>query len=242
MASRKLRCEVCLALTNPFFIREQQLSLPSCLFVKRRLDLTSALSIISPIFRNQFSSSGLVTDYRDWQIPLGRRFRSLKVWFVLRTYGVAGLRSHIRKGIKLGETFHSLVRLRPDLFRVLTPPAFALTVLTVKSTDVLCRPRIDEVSMPGMSEDLIRGEKKEQDQENEITREVYEKINAGGQVYLTSTVVKGTYAIRVVSANELADEEHVQKAFEVLATTAEKVQKESWEQRAKVVNGVGRGS
>ncbi|MCJ1263011.1 hypothetical protein MMC22_002881 [Lobaria immixta] len=198
----------------------------SCLFVKCRLHLTSALSIISPIFRNQFSSSGLVTDYRDWQIPLGRRFRSLKVWFVLRTYGVAGLKSHIRKGIKLGETFHSLVRSRHDLFRVLTPPAFALTVLTVKSTDDLYRPHVDEVLIPGMSVGLIKGGRKEQDQENEITREVYEKINAGGQIHLSSTVVKGAYAIRVVSANELADEKHIQKAFEVLVVIAEKAQEE----------------
>lgn len=70
--------------------------------------------------------------------------------------------------------------------------------------------------MPEMSGGLVNGERKEQEQENDITRKVYENINAGGHVYLTSTVVKGAYAIRVVSANELADEEHIQKAFEVL--------------------------
>lgn len=161
---------------------------------------------------------------------------------MLRTYGVAGLRSHIRKGIKLGETFHFLVRSRQDLFRVLTPPAFALTVLTVKSTNNDGdRPQMDEVPMPGMSASLIKGEGKEQDQENEITREVFEKINAGGQVYLTSTIIKGVYAIRVVSANELADEEHVQKAFEVLVATTEIVQEERRAQRGQIVNDVGRG-
>lgn len=211
----------------------------SCLFVKCRLDLTSALSIIAPIFRNQFSSSGLVTDYRDWQIPLGRRFRSLKVWFVLRTYGIAGLRSHIRKGIKLGETFHSLVRSRQDLFRVVTPPAFALTVLSVKLTGELYLSHVDEGLEPGTSGGLIKEEWKTQNQENEITREVYETIATEGQVSLTSTVVKGAYAIRVVSANELADEEHIQKAFEMLVRTAEKVQEQIRKQRVKRVNDVG---
>lgn len=160
---------------------------------------------------------------------------------MLRTYGVAGLRSHVRKGIKLGETFHSLVRSRQDLFRVLTPPAFALTVLTVKSTNDRDRPQKDEVPMPEMSGSLIKGEGKEQDQENEITREVFEKINAGGQFYLTSTILKGVYAIRVVSANELADEEHIQTAFEVLVATTEIAQEERRAQRGKAVNDVGRG-
>jgi aromatic-L-amino-acid decarboxylase len=63
----------------------------SCLFVRKRKDLIDSLSIMPSYLRNEFSESGLVTDYRDWQIPLGRRFRSLKIWFVLRTYGVKGL-------------------------------------------------------------------------------------------------------------------------------------------------------
>jgi aromatic-L-amino-acid decarboxylase len=77
----------------------------SCLYVKKRKDLIDALSILPSYLRNEFSESGLVTDYRDWQIPLGRRFRSLKIWFVLRTYGINGLQAHIRKHVKLGELY-----------------------------------------------------------------------------------------------------------------------------------------
>ena len=124
---------------------------------------------------------------------------------------------------------------------MLTPPAFALTVLTVKSTNDRDRPQFDEVPVPEMSGGLIKGEGNEQDQENEITKEVFEKINAEGQVYLTSTVVKGVYAIRVVSANELADEEHIKRAFEVLVATTEIVQEERQAQRGQAVNDVGRG-
>lgn len=171
----------------------------SCLFVRRRKDLIDALSISPSYLRNEFSESGLVTDYRDWQIPLGRRFRSLKIWFVLRTYGVTGLQQHIRKHIKLGETFARLLDTRKDLFEVMTGPSFALTVLTV---------------IP-----VIAGKA----EQNKITSDVYELVNKRGEIYLTHTVVKGVYGIRVVSANPLADESNIQKAFEILIETTEEV-------------------
>nr|ALU57420.1 aromatic-L-amino-acid decarboxylase isoform 34 [Homo sapiens] len=55
----------------------------------------------------------LITDYRHWQIPLGRRFRSLKMWFVFRMYGVKGLQAYIRKHVQLSHEFESLVRQDP---------------------------------------------------------------------------------------------------------------------------------
>lgn len=64
-------------------------------------------------------------------MALGRRFRALKIWFVMRVYGTEGLKSHIRGHVKLGEIFHSLVASRPDLFKVLSTPAFALTVFNI---------------------------------------------------------------------------------------------------------------
>ncbi len=95
----------------------------SCLFVRKRRDLIDSLSIMPSYLRNEYSESGLVTDYRDWQIPLGRRFRSLKIWFVLRTYGVNGLQAHIRNTVKLGETFAGLLATRKDLFKIMTGPS-----------------------------------------------------------------------------------------------------------------------
>jgi aromatic-L-amino-acid decarboxylase len=207
------------------------LTLCSCLYVKRRTHLTSALSITPSYLRNDFTDSGLVTDYRDWQIPLGRRFRSLKIWFVLRTYGVSGLKAHIRKHIQLGEMFHGLVKTRPDLFRVFTPPAFALTVLTVVSHETgldvvgkaFTEPRIsDGVAINGV---LPQAGNQVGDHANEITKRVYEAINAAGEIFLTSSVVKGVYTIRVVSANPKADEHHLRKAFRILVETTEEKRK-----------------
>ncbi|KAK7223393.1 hypothetical protein V2G26_011396 [Clonostachys chloroleuca] len=82
----------------------------SVTFVQKRKHYIDAFSMTPPYLRNNYSESGLVTDYRDWQIPLGRRFRSLKVWFVIRTFGVKGLQEHVRKGIRHGDLFTHLVQ------------------------------------------------------------------------------------------------------------------------------------
>ena len=67
-----------------------------CFYVADRKALIQTLSVLPEYLRNQATESGAVIDYRDWQIPLGRRFRSLKLWFVLRHYGLEGLEFHIR--------------------------------------------------------------------------------------------------------------------------------------------------
>ena len=65
-------------------------------YVADRAHLVQTLSVLPEYLRNAASESGSVIDYRDWQIPLGRRFRALKLWFVIRSYGLAGLRDHVR--------------------------------------------------------------------------------------------------------------------------------------------------
>jgi aromatic-L-amino-acid decarboxylase len=71
----------------------------STLWVRNRAALTEALSIVPEYLRTARSEAGEVVDFRDWQVPLGRRFRALKLFFVMRHYGLAGLRDHIRTGI-----------------------------------------------------------------------------------------------------------------------------------------------
>ncbi len=246
MAFDEFRCQVRFRLLdNP--LRNPLLTFRphSCLYIKRRRSLTDALSITPSYLRNEFSDSGLVTDYRDWQIPLGRRFRSLKIWFVLRTYGVSGLKAHIRNHIRLGKLFHSWVLGRPDLFRIVAPPAFALTVLTVVppvggklETDA------GGPSSPGVSDGLAKDVvPKANDQAlvkaNGITKEVYELINSRGDIFLTSAVVNGVYAVRVVSASPKADEMHLRKAFDILVATAEEVLSRSGPENGVMTNGVG---
>jgi aromatic-L-amino-acid decarboxylase len=76
-----------------------------CFFVADRTRLIAALTILPEYLRNQASESGAVIDYRDWQVPLGRRFRALKLWFVIRSFGVEGLQARIRQHVTLARKF-----------------------------------------------------------------------------------------------------------------------------------------
>ena len=76
-----------------------------CFYVADRAALIQALSVLPEYLRNQATESGAVIDYRDWQIPLGRRFRSLKLWFVIRHYGIEGLQFHIRRHVEWAQQF-----------------------------------------------------------------------------------------------------------------------------------------
>ncbi|BAY93258.1 MULTISPECIES: pyridoxal-dependent decarboxylase [unclassified Tolypothrix] len=94
----------------------------TCFYVKNRTKLIQALSIMPEYLKNQASMSGKVIDYRDWQIPLGRRFRSLKLWFVIRHYGIEGLQHYIRKHIALAQEFAEWVKSHPHFDLVVNPP------------------------------------------------------------------------------------------------------------------------
>lgn len=87
-------------------------------FVADRQALVAALAILPEYLRNSASDQGAVIDYRDWQVPLGRRFRALKLWFVLRWYGAAGLRDHLRRHMAWAREFASWVDADPDFERV----------------------------------------------------------------------------------------------------------------------------
>ncbi|UCF42209.1 MAG: aspartate aminotransferase family protein [Gemmatimonadota bacterium] len=78
-------------------------------YVADRAALLDALSILPEYLRTKASESGAVIDYRDWHVPLGRRFRALKLWFVIRHYGVAGLQLHVREHVKLAQEFAAWV-------------------------------------------------------------------------------------------------------------------------------------
>lgn len=173
----------------------------SCVFVADRRWLEEAMSSELNVYRNVYSDGGLVTDYRNWQIPLGRRFRALKIWFVLRNYGVKGLQSYIRDGVKRGEMFAGLVKGREDLFEIVTGPVFALTVFRMVG-----------------GQDVERA--------NARTKKLYEAVNATGRIWVTSTVLEGKFAIRVMTANRQTEDGHVRAAWELIESTAERIIKE----------------
>lgn len=96
-------------------------------YVADRRPLLDAMSILPPYLRNEATLSGEVIDYRDWHVPLGRRFRSLKLWFVLRHYGAEGIRSVIREHVRLADSFASRIE-GDSRFEMVAPHPFALVV------------------------------------------------------------------------------------------------------------------
>jgi len=85
-----------------------------CFYVADRAALIKTLSVLPEYLRNKATESGAVIDYRDWHIPLGRRFRALKLWFVIRYYGVEGLRHHVRLHVELAQEFARRVQKSRD--------------------------------------------------------------------------------------------------------------------------------
>jgi len=97
----------------------------SVFWVADRAPLLRTMSILPPYLQNAASASGDVIDYRDWHVPLGRRFRALKLWWVLRSYGARGIRHHIREHVRLAQRFGERVDDHPSLVRT-APVSFGL--------------------------------------------------------------------------------------------------------------------
>ncbi len=106
----------------------------NCFYVADREALINTLSILPEYLRNQATESGVVFDYRDWHIPLGRRFRSLKLWFVIRYYGVEGLRYHVRRHVELAQQFAGWVR-QDSRFEVAAPVPLNLVCFRHRAGD-----------------------------------------------------------------------------------------------------------
>ena len=119
-----------------------------CFFVADRRSLTNALSILPEYLRNPATESGEVIDYRDWQVPLGRRFRALKLWFVIRHYGVEGLRAHIRRHVELAKEFSSWVEADPD-FELVAPVRLGLVCFLHRGGDEVNERIVESVNSSG---------------------------------------------------------------------------------------------
>ena len=158
-------------------------------WVADRAALTGALAILPEYLRNAATDAGAVVDYRDWQIELGRRFRALKLWFVLRWYGAEGLRAHIRSGVALAQELAGWAD-ADDRFDVVVPHPLSLVCL---------RPRWAE----GVDADVA-------------TMTLLERLNDGGEVFLTHTTVRGQVVLRVAIGAPTTTRAHVERAWALL--------------------------
>jgi aromatic-L-amino-acid decarboxylase len=107
-----------------------------CLYVRDRQALIRTFSIDPEYLKNPATAAGNVIDYRDWQVPLGRRFRALKLWFVIRHYGAEGLRQHIRHHVEIARQLAEWVEADPD-FELAAPRHFSLVCFRHRGGDAL---------------------------------------------------------------------------------------------------------
>ncbi|CAD6225888.1 unnamed protein product [Miscanthus lutarioriparius] len=143
------------------------------------------------------SEENSVFDFKDWQIPLGRCFRSLKLWMVLRLYGVDNLQSHIRKHIELAKHFEQLV-ISDSRFEVVTPRTFSLVCLRL---------------VPLASD---------QDNGRKLNYDLMDAANSSGKIFISHTILSGKFVLRFAVGAPLTEEQHINAAWKILQDLATK--------------------
>jgi len=162
-------------------------------FVKDASSLIKTFEILPEYLKTR--TRGIVNDYRDWGVPLGRRFRALKLWSVIRTYGVEGLRNTVRNHIAIAAELAAKISKEAD-FEILAPVIIS----------VVCFRYIPK----GFNEEQI----------NSINETLNHQLNDSGKIYLSHTVLNGKYTLRMVTAQTNVTSEHVEKAWNIIKETA----------------------
>ncbi len=119
-----------------------------CFWVADRKHLIKTFTILPEYLKNKATEEGAVFDYRDWHVQLGRRFRSLKLWFVIRHYGVEGLQYHVRKHISLAQKFAEWIR-QSDDFELVTEPPLNMVCFRHKAGDAFNKKLMDRINESG---------------------------------------------------------------------------------------------
>jgi aromatic-L-amino-acid decarboxylase len=122
----------------------------SAFYVADRAELIETLTIAPEYLKNQATASGAVFDYRDWQVSLGRRFRALKLWFVIRSFGVGGIRHHVRAGIDLAQELAGWVASDPD-FDLAAPHPFGLVCFRHRGGDRVNQEIVERINASGQA-------------------------------------------------------------------------------------------
>jgi aromatic-L-amino-acid decarboxylase len=184
-----------------------------CFWVADRAALIDALSITPEYLRNTASESGEVTDYRDWQIPLGRRFRALKLWLVIRHYGVEGLRAHIREHVRIAALFEGWVREDPR-FEVASPRNLSLVCFRLRDGTQ------GDTTVAALSDGRARADAR--------NRALLDRLNASGKIFLTHTVLPSSdghdrVVLRMAIGATHTEERHVRAAWDLIRAMAAQV-------------------
>jgi len=166
----------------------------SAYFVKDSESLVNTFKLVPEYLRSQIREH--VNDYSNWGIQLGRRFRALKLWFVIRSYGLNGLQEKVRHNVALAAGLKSWIEKQAN-FELLAPVEFGLVCFRF-------HPRgIDDINtLNALNEQLLLA------------------VNATGQVYITHTKLDGKYTLRMVTSQTNIERSHVEHAWNLIVNTA----------------------
>ena len=141
----------------------------------------------------------MVNDYRDWGIALGRRFRALKLWFVIRNFGVQGIQERVRLHITFARKLADEIRKQPD-FELLNEPQLNTVCFRFRPTRIT------------------------QDQElDALNEKLLSALNASGKLFLSHTRLNGKYTLRMVTSQTYVKEKHVMMAWDLIRRTASEI-------------------
>jgi aromatic-L-amino-acid/L-tryptophan decarboxylase len=169
----------------------------SAYFVRDAASLIKTFEILPEYLKTR--TRGKVNDYRDWGVPLGRRFRALKLWSVIRSYGIEGLRIKLRYHIEIAARLSGMITGEAD-FEILAPVTICVVCFRY-------RPH-------GYNEEKI----------NSLNERLNHQLNDSGKLYLSHTVLDGKYTLRMVTAQTNVTLEHVEKAWSRIKETARSLQ------------------
>jgi aromatic-L-amino-acid decarboxylase len=166
----------------------------SAYFVKDEKALVKTLTILPEYLKTQ--EDRRVKNYRNWGIQLGRRFRALKLWFVIRTYGTRGLQQKVRKHITMARDLASLIEATPD-FELLAP---------VPLQTVCFRYRPEHLT----DEEIL----------NRLNARLLDDLNNTGKIYISHTILNGAYTLRMVTGQTQLEQRHVDNAWNLIQDRA----------------------
>lgn len=164
----------------------------SAYFVKDKQALLNTFEILPEYLKTKVDVS--VNNYRDWGIPLGRRFRALKLWFVIRNFGVAGIKQRISTHVQMAKDLAKKID-DHDAFEILVYPNFNMICFRYNEGQ-------DAKSL------------------NELNQKLLNKLNDSGEAYLTHTKINGKYALRLVIGQTYVEQKHVDKTWRWLQNLA----------------------
>ncbi|XP_009760717.2 tryptophan decarboxylase TDC1-like [Nicotiana tabacum] len=168
-----------------------------CMWVREPNVLVKALSTNPEYLRNKRSEYESVVDYKDWQIGTGRRFKSLRLWLVMRSYGIVNLQSHIRSDVRMAKMFEGFIKSDPR-FEIVVPRRFSLVCFRFNPV---------KESEPAYIELL--------------NKKLLDSINSTGRVYITHTIAGGIYMLRFAVGATLTEDRHVIAAWKLIKESAD---------------------